>query len=139
MVEVEPSSAPRSNGYSPAAVGVPEICPVTGELHFFDYNWFAPHMTYHCANAAGELVRSVPLEVGGATMMHDFAITEHHVLIMDLPVVFDLQSMIATLGIDRIMGYSPGVTRLTITSMLPRADGKSTAQTFVEVEVYSRP
>jgi carotenoid cleavage dioxygenase-like enzyme len=69
----------------------PKICPVTGELHFFDYNWFPPYVTYHCANAAGELVRSVPVEVTGPTMMHDFAITEHHVLIMDLPVVFDFQ------------------------------------------------
>jgi carotenoid cleavage dioxygenase-like enzyme len=69
----------------------PKICPVTGELHFFDYNWFPPYVTYHCANAAGDLVRSVPIEVTGPTMMHDFAITEHHVLIMDLPVVFDFQ------------------------------------------------
>ncbi len=69
----------------------PKICPVTGELHFFDYNWFPPYVTYHCANAAGELVRSVPIEVTGPTMMHDFAITEHYVLIMDLPVVFDFQ------------------------------------------------
>jgi carotenoid cleavage dioxygenase-like enzyme len=69
----------------------PKICPVTGELHFFDYNWFPPYVTYHCANAAGDLVRSVPIEVTGPTMMHDFAITENHVLIMDLPVVFDFQ------------------------------------------------
>ena len=69
----------------------PKVCPVTGELHFFDYNWFAPYVTYHCANAAGELVRSIPIEVPGPTMMHDFAITDRHVLIMDLPVVFDLE------------------------------------------------
>jgi len=69
----------------------PKICPVTGELHFFDYNWFPPYLTYHCANAAGELIRSVPIEVPGPTMMHDFAITDRHVLFMDLPVVIDFE------------------------------------------------
>lgn len=72
----------------------PKICPLTGELHFFDYNWFAPYVTYHCANAAGELVRSIPIDVPGPTMMHDFAITEGHVLIMDLPVIFDFERAI---------------------------------------------
>jgi len=69
----------------------PKVCPATGELHFFDYNWFSPYVTYHCANAAGELIRSVPIDVPGPTMMHDFAITDGHVLIMDLPVVFDFE------------------------------------------------
>ncbi|MFN2375902.1 MAG: carotenoid oxygenase family protein, partial [Candidatus Binatia bacterium] len=69
----------------------PKVCPTTGEMHFFDYNWFAPYVTYHCADAAGRLVRSVPIEVPGPTMMHDFAITAGHVLIMDLPVVFDVE------------------------------------------------
>lgn len=68
----------------------PKTCPTSGELHFFDYNWFAPFVTYHCANAAGELVRSVPIDVPGPTMMHDFAITAGHVLFLDLPVVFDV-------------------------------------------------
>lgn len=69
----------------------PKACPSTGELHFFDYNWFAPFVTYHCADASGALVRSVPIDVPGPTMMHDFAITAGHVLFMDLPVVFDLE------------------------------------------------
>lgn len=72
----------------------PKICPSTGELHFFDYNWFPPYLTYHLANAAGELVRTVPVEVPGPTMIHDFAITEGHVLFMDLPVVFDFERAI---------------------------------------------
>lgn len=69
----------------------PKICPETGELHFFDYNWFQPFLTWHCADASGALVRSVPIDVPGPTMMHDFAITTGHVLFMDLPVVFDFE------------------------------------------------
>lgn len=72
----------------------PKICAATGEMHFFDYNWMSPFVTYHCVNATGELVRSVPIDVPGPTMMHDFAITRGHVLFMDLPVVFDFERAI---------------------------------------------
>ena len=75
----------------------PKICPTTGELHFFGYgNIFAPHVTYHRADADGELTINRPLDVPGLTMMHDFALTAGHVIFLDLPVVFDLE--IATSG-----------------------------------------
>jgi len=68
----------------------PKLCPITGELHFFGYGFFEPYLTYNRVSAAGELVQSEPIEVTGSTMMHDFSITENHVIFMDLPVVFDL-------------------------------------------------
>ena len=69
----------------------PKICPTTGELHFFGYgNIFAPHVTYHRADANGELTINRPLDVPALTMMHDFALTADHVVFMDLPVVFNL-------------------------------------------------
>jgi carotenoid cleavage dioxygenase-like enzyme len=69
----------------------PKICPTTGELHFFGYgNIFQPHVTYHRADANGELTINRPLDVKALTMMHDFAITAEHVIFMDLPVVFKL-------------------------------------------------
>ena len=69
----------------------PKICPTTGELHFFGYgNIFAPHVTYHRADANGELVIDRPLEVPALTMMHDFALTQNYVVFMDLPIVFNL-------------------------------------------------
>ena len=67
----------------------PKEDPVTGELHFFGYGALPPHLTYHRARADGTLVESREIPVGGPTMMHDFAITEHHVVWLDLPVVFD--------------------------------------------------
>lgn len=70
----------------------PKICPVTGEMHFFGYNQFEPYLTYHRANAAGELVQSQAIDVLGPTMIHDFAITDRHVIFMDLPIVFDLEA-----------------------------------------------
>ncbi|WP_343710099.1 carotenoid oxygenase family protein [Mycobacterium sp.] len=69
----------------------PKLCPDTGELHFFGYgSLLAPHVTYHRADASGELVVNRGVEVGGLTMMHDFALTAGHVIFLDLPVVFDL-------------------------------------------------
>jgi len=73
----------------------PKRCPRTGELHFFGYGFFPPYLTYHVLDAAGALVRSVEIPVGGPTMMHDFAITERHVLFLDLPVVFELDIALA--------------------------------------------
>lgn len=67
----------------------PKRCPVTGELHFFGYGVFPPLLTYHRADAAGNLVQSEEITVPGPTMIHDFAITEHSVVFMDLPVVCD--------------------------------------------------
>lgn len=81
----------------------PKICPTTGELHFFGYgSIFAPHVTYHRADAAGELIINRPIEVGALTMMHDFALTAEHVVFLDLPIVFDMD--IAVSG-ERDMPY----------------------------------
>lgn len=68
----------------------PKLDPATGELHFFGYGFFPPLLTYHVADADGRLVHSEEITVKGPTMMHDFNLTEHHVVFMDLPVVFDL-------------------------------------------------
>jgi carotenoid cleavage dioxygenase-like enzyme len=35
----------------------PKIDPVTGELFFFGYGFTPPYLTYHVANAAGELIK----------------------------------------------------------------------------------
>jgi carotenoid cleavage dioxygenase len=69
----------------------PHTCAETGEMHFFGYELVsAPYVTYHVADAAGNLVHSQPIDVPGPTMVHDFAISRHHAIFLDLPVVFDL-------------------------------------------------
>jgi len=82
----------------------PKICPTTGELHFFGYgNIFAPHVTYHRADANGELTINRPVDVPALTMMHDFALTAQYVIFMDLPIVFNLD--IAIKGGEADMPY----------------------------------
>lgn len=66
----------------------PKFCPRTGEMHFFGYAFAPPWLTYHVADASGELVHSEEIPVRGPTMIHDFAITDRHALFFDLPVVF---------------------------------------------------
>lgn len=66
----------------------PKTCPTTGQLHFFGYGARPPYLTYHRADAHGELVVSRPIDVAAGTMMHDFSLTADHVIFMDLPVVF---------------------------------------------------
>jgi carotenoid cleavage dioxygenase-like enzyme len=69
----------------------PKICPATGELHFFGYGSLtSPYVTYHRADASGELIINRGIDVKAHTMMHDFALTAEHVIFMDLPVVFNL-------------------------------------------------
>lgn len=67
----------------------PKEDPVTGELHLFGTGFAPPYLTYHRVTAQGQLLDTRPIDVPGPTMMHDFAITEHHIVWMDLPVVFD--------------------------------------------------
>ncbi|MFC5204062.1 carotenoid oxygenase family protein [Streptomyces kaempferi] len=67
----------------------PKEDPDTGELHLFGSGFAPPYLTYHRVTAEGRLLDSRPVDVPGPTMMHDFAITEHHIVWMDLPVVLD--------------------------------------------------
>ncbi|MEV0911890.1 carotenoid oxygenase family protein [Streptomyces hokutonensis] len=70
----------------------PKTCPVTGELHFYGYGGLAaPYLTYHRADAGGELTVSRPIDVPAHTMMHDFYLTRNHVVFMDLPAVFSTE------------------------------------------------
>jgi carotenoid cleavage dioxygenase-like enzyme len=73
----------------------PKRCPRTGELHFFGYSFAPPFLTYHRADASGQLVQSEIIDVPGPTMIHDFGITERHVVFMDLPIVFDMELAMA--------------------------------------------
>ncbi len=73
----------------------PKVCPRTGELHGFAYGYTAPYLTYHVVDAQGRLVLSRPIDVPGATMMHDMNLSERFVIFMDLPAVFDLDRALA--------------------------------------------
>jgi carotenoid cleavage dioxygenase-like enzyme len=67
----------------------PKLDPRTGEMYLISFGPFPPYLRYFVVDAAGRLVRSEVIDVKGPSLMHDWAMTERHVLFMDLPVVFD--------------------------------------------------
>jgi len=101
---------------------------MTGELHFFGYDVQPPFVTYHVASADGKLLRSEVIGVNGPTMMHDFALTEHHVVFLDLPVVFDMQ-----LATQRKMPFRWSVDYPARLGVMPRSGGNADIR-WIEVE-----
>ncbi|MFJ9368637.1 carotenoid oxygenase family protein [Nocardia sp. NPDC101769] len=63
--------------------------PITGELHFFAYSPFAPHLTYYIASADGEIRHQRVVDGAGPSLMHDFGLTANYVVWLDMSVVFD--------------------------------------------------
>lgn len=108
---------------STAMTAHPKIDPATGELVFFGYWFLPPYLTYHVANAAGELVLSQQVDLPASVMMHDFAITPNWVIFMDLPIVFDLQ--LAMQGADFPFEWRPDAHGARF-GLMPRAGGDVT-------------
>lgn len=73
----------------------PHICAETGEMHAFGYGWAAPFLVYFVIDKNGNHIQREEIAVAGPTMIHDFAITRHHAIFMDLPVVFDFDRAMA--------------------------------------------
>jgi carotenoid cleavage dioxygenase len=72
----------------------PKVDPVTGEMMFFGYSLAQPpYVKYSVVSAEGKLLRTVPIDLPVGVMMHDFAITEHYTIFMDLPFTFRLERL----------------------------------------------
>lgn len=82
-----------SSKLSSAFTAHPKIDPVTGEMIFFGYSFAPPYLHYSVVSAAGELMRTVPIELPMGVMMHDFAITQNYTIFMDLPLTFSVERM----------------------------------------------
>ena len=65
--------------------------PVTGEVHQVGYSVLArPYAIWQVIDASGRVTRTVPLDLPAPVMIHTATLTPLHVLVYDLPVVFDL-------------------------------------------------
>jgi carotenoid cleavage dioxygenase len=72
----------------------PKVDPRTGELVFFDYSPYrAPYLTYGVASADGRSVTTTPIELPGPRLLHDIAITEHHTIFLDFPMLWELDRL----------------------------------------------
>jgi carotenoid cleavage dioxygenase len=72
----------------------PKVDPLTGEMMCFGYQPVAPYLQYSVVSREGVIVRTTPIELPRAVMMHDFAVTERHTVFLDLPATFDFKRML---------------------------------------------
>jgi carotenoid cleavage oxygenase len=74
----------------------PKRDPDTGELHAVSYFFgWGNRVRYSVIDTSGKARRVVDVEVTGSPMMHDFSLTEKHVVFYDLPVTFDADQAVA--------------------------------------------
>jgi carotenoid cleavage dioxygenase-like enzyme len=62
---------------------------MSGELFTFGYQFQPPYCIYRVVSKDGVMQDEVTITVSGPVMMHDFAITEHYAIFMDMPLYFN--------------------------------------------------
>ncbi|XP_022866702.1 9-cis-epoxycarotenoid dioxygenase NCED6, chloroplastic [Olea europaea var. sylvestris] len=73
----------------------PKADPATGDLYTLSYNVIKkPYLKFFKFDKCGKMSREVLISLEQPTMIHDFAITESHVIIPDHQVVFRMSEMI---------------------------------------------
>jgi carotenoid cleavage dioxygenase-like enzyme len=82
----------------------PKVDPVTGEIIFFGYDFLTPSIRCYRLAPNGTL-REETIELPAAVMMHEFQITESHIVLMDLPLLFDIDMAVA--GISMPFAWKP--------------------------------
>ncbi|MGY8668693.1 carotenoid oxygenase family protein [Bradyrhizobium sp. UFLA05-109] len=72
----------------------PKIDPLTGEMVFFGYNAsgpLTPTLSYGAIDASGKATRLARFEAPYASMVHDFIVTENHVMFPILPITGSME------------------------------------------------
>jgi carotenoid cleavage dioxygenase-like enzyme len=65
-----------------------KVDPKTGEFCFFDYSLYEPWMTFGVVDAQNNLTNFQKVDLPGPRLPHDMGLTENHIILHDLPVVF---------------------------------------------------
>ena len=116
-------------GPLPAGINAHPKFDADGNMHVMAYSFVEPYCWYHVVDAAGNLVRSEPVDVGGPVMVHDMGMTDTRVVVFDLPVVFDLEAAMAGTSLPYAWDddYTPRI------GLLPRA-GTAADTIWIEVD-----
>ncbi len=77
----------------------PRRDPTTGELHAICYEATDPNrVRYNVVDTAGRVRRTVVIPVSHGPLIHDCAITDRFVLVLDLPLTLSLRTVISGQG-----------------------------------------
>src|SRR5467141_2375347 len=106
--EIEPGTLNR-RGYCDYDGGIAgpftahaKIDPVTGEMAFFGYNAagpLTPALSFGSINASGVVTRFERFEAPYASMVHDFIVTENHLLFPVLPITGSMQRVMEDVAV----------------------------------------
>lgn len=81
----------------------PKRDPDTGELHAVSYSFGRGNrVQYSVIGVDGRVRRTLDIEVTGSPMMHDFSLTEKHVVFYDLPVTSDSRQVLSV-SVPRVL------------------------------------
>ena len=69
-----------------------KVDPRTGELHAVAYFWGWDYVQHVVVDRDGTVSRTTNVPIVGGPMMHDFALTENHLVLFDLPVTFSIDA-----------------------------------------------
>ncbi len=82
----------------------PKVDAKTGEMMTFGYGLQPPFLSYSVVGTDGRASHATEITIPKPIMMHDCAITENYTIFPDLPLVFDLEKMMAG---DGLVGWDP--------------------------------
>ena len=70
----------------------PKYDPATGELHAMTYSWgqWLDHVQYVVVGRDGKVTKTLDIPLPGMTMLHDMGLTPNWALVLDQPVLVDL-------------------------------------------------
>ncbi|MDT3396180.1 carotenoid oxygenase family protein [Streptomyces sp. B1866] len=89
------------------------------ELHAVTYFPTWDHVRHLVVDRTGRVARTTRVPVAGSPMMHDFALTEKHVVVFDVPVTFDPEAAAA----GALVPYTWNDRHPARVGVLPRAGG----------------
>jgi carotenoid cleavage dioxygenase-like enzyme len=108
----------------------PKVDPATGELVFTSYSMLPPYLHHGVVGPDGTVTDLVPIDLPGARLQHDLAITPRFSVLFDMSMMFD-PDLLAQ-GRTKVRFYRDLPSRIGI---LPRHGGGDDVRWF-EVEPF---
>jgi carotenoid cleavage dioxygenase len=65
----------------------------TGALYGFTYELQPPYLSFFIINRDGKLIKTIAIDKPYPSMLHDFVLTENHIVFFDCPAVFNTKAL----------------------------------------------